>query len=72
MTPSQLQALTREQALFVIAHELLHRLLTIEPNAVRIPPAGDGSLFTVTEEGKFLAGLIKEIDAMRGDAYGDE
>lgn len=69
MTPSELQALTRSEALFLIGHELVCRLLEIERGCLTIDvDTGEGSLFTVTEEGKFLADLIRDIEAMRGVA----
>ena len=67
MTPSELQTLTRSEALFLIGYELVSRLLEVEPGCLTIAPeTGKGSFFTTTEEGKFLAGLLKDIDAMRG------
>lgn len=65
MTPEQLQALDREQALFLVAHELIHRLLQIEPDAVAIDAdSGRSGLFTTTEEGTFLATTLRMIDDM--------
>jgi len=58
--------LTRDEALFIIAHELGHRLLEIEPGSISIGPDGQGSMFPKTDEGQFLADTITMIDAMRG------
>ena len=57
---------TRNEALFLIAHELVHRLLEIEPGCISIDPDGQGSMLTTTEEGQFLADTITMIDEMRG------
>jgi len=65
MTPSQLRALDRESVLYVIAHEVLHRLIKIEPGSLNIDEEGEPSIFTTTEEGKFLAELMDKIDKMR-------
>ena len=65
MTPEQLRALGREHALFLIAHQLVHRLLEIEPDAVAIDAdSGRSGLFTTTEEGAFLATTLRMIDDM--------
>lgn len=65
MTPSQLKALDRESVLYTIAHEILHRLIKIEPNSLSIDEEGEPSIFTTTEEGNFLASLMDTIDKMR-------
>lgn len=66
MTPSELRALDRDQVIFIITHELLHRLMRIEPAAISIDnPTGNLSVFTVTEEGKFLADTLRMLDNMR-------
>lgn len=65
MTPEQLRALHREEVLYVIAHEVLHRLMRIEPDSLSIDEEGEPSILTVTEEGNFLASLMDTIDKMR-------
>lgn len=65
MTPSQLRALDRESVLYTIAHEVLHRLIKIEPGSLVINEEGEPSILTTTEEGNFLASLMDTIDKMR-------
>lgn len=65
ITPSQLRTLDRESVLYTIAHEILHRLIKIEPDSLRIDEEGEPSIFTVTDEGNFLASLMDTIDKMR-------
>lgn len=65
MTPEQLKTLDREDTLFLIAHEVMHRLFAVEPDAVRLDHKGDVSVLTTTEEGSFLADMLKLIDDMR-------
>ena len=67
ITPSQLKALQREEALFLIAHELLHRLMKIEPHAMSIDGEGEPSILATTDEGGFIADLLGTIDKMRND-----
>lgn len=58
MTPEQLRTLDREQVVFLIAHQVMHRLMQVEPDAMQLKPNGDGSVLTTTEEGRFLADLL--------------
>ena len=65
MTPKQLKTLDREQALFLIGHELIHRLMAIEPKAVAIDPdTGRGDVLATTDEGRFIGDMLKLIDDM--------
>lgn len=65
MIEGDLKALTRDQALFAVAHELMRRLFEIEPNAVTIDVAtGQGSVLATTDEGAFIASLLKTIEAI--------
>lgn len=68
MTPEQLRTLDREQVVFLIAHEVLHRLMQVEPDAVRLDHNGGGSVLTTTEEGHFLADMLRLIDNMKRTA----
>lgn len=56
--------LDREAVLYVIGHEVLHRLMKIEPECLTLDHEGEGSIFTTTDEGAFLAGLLDIIHAM--------
>lgn len=58
MTPEQLRTLDREQVVFLIAHQVMHRLMQVEPDAMQLGPNGEGSVLTLTEEGRFLADLL--------------
>ena len=63
MTPEQLQALGRDEALFLVAQQLLHRLFKIEPDvAVIDADSGRAGLFATTEEGMFLVTTLRMID----------
>jgi hypothetical protein len=59
--------LDREAVLYVIGHEVLHRLMKIEPECLTLDYEGEGSIFTTTDEGTFLAGLLEMIDTMRSN-----
>lgn len=66
MTPSDYQKLTREQVIFLVAHQLLHRLLVIEPDALAIDAdTGDGSVISFTSEGTFISSMLNMLDNMR-------
>lgn len=66
MTPSELQALTREQVIFLVGHELLHRLMQVEPDCIAIDnETGAGSLLTLTPEGTFISSMLGMLDNMR-------
>lgn len=65
MTPSN-KSLDANSALFVLGNEILHRLMEIEPGCIVLDHEGEGSgIFTITEEGRFLAKLMDMIDNMR-------
>ena len=64
MTLINSDKLDREAVLFVIRHEVLHRLLKIEPECLTLDHEGEGSISTTTEEGAFLEGLLDIIHAM--------
>jgi hypothetical protein len=69
MTPSSLHELTRDQILFFIGHEILHRLMEIEPQCLSFDRAsGKGSLLATTPEGNFLVALMGKIDTLRFDS----
>lgn len=63
--PEKLAALDKTEALFTLAHVLMTRLMHIEPGALQIDEEdGSGSLFTTTEEGKFIAEMLDFISDM--------
>lgn len=65
MTPSN-KTLDANSALFVLGNEILHRLMEIEPGCITLDhETGNGSILTITDEGKFLAKLMDMIDTMR-------
>jgi hypothetical protein len=57
--------LDADSALFLLGNEILHRLMQIEPGCLSLDHEGEGSIFTTTEEGKFLSHLMDMIDDMR-------
>lgn len=71
MTPSQstlpdASKLSRDEVIFLVAHEILHRIMKIEPDCLTLDhDTGEGSIFTTTDEGQFLAGLLDMLDAMK-------
>lgn len=65
MTPEKLRNLSREEALFLVAHQLMHRLLEIEPNAIATDKdSGRGGVLVFTDEGKAISDVLKLIDSM--------
>lgn len=65
MTPEKLRSLSREEALFLVAHEIMHRLLEIEPNAIATDKdSGRSGVLVFTDEGKALAKVLGLIDTM--------
>lgn len=65
MEPTPANQLSRDAIIHVIAHEILHRLMKIEPECLVLDYEGEGSIFTTTEEGQFLARLMDMLDTMR-------
>jgi hypothetical protein len=68
MKTLQPNTLDREQVINMIAHEILHRLLKIEPECLVLDYEEGGTLFTTTDEGKFLSDLLDTLDRMRTDS----
>ena len=68
MATLQPNTLDREQVISMIAHEILHRLMKIEPECLHLDHENGGSIFTTTDEGKFLSDLLDTLDRMRSDS----
>jgi len=65
MTPEKLRSLSREEALFLVAHQLMRRLLEIEPNAIATDKdSGRSEVLVFTDEGKAISDVSKLIDCM--------
>lgn len=66
MTLKDADKLSRDEVIYVVAHQILHRIMKIEPEALILDhETGNGSLLTTTEEGKFLSELMDMLDAMK-------